>query len=56
MKTEIYKHIEVLTNRYPALGSVKKEIAEAIPFEVLAGLKFMVFKHVGNIMELVPMI
>ena len=29
MKTEIYKHIEVLTNRYPALGSVKKEIAEA---------------------------
>lgn len=29
MKTEIYKHIEVLTNRYPALGSIKNEIAEA---------------------------
>lgn len=29
MKTEIYKHIEILTNRYPALGSVKNEIAEA---------------------------
>lgn len=29
MKTEIYKHIELLTNRYPVLGSVKNEITEA---------------------------
>ena len=26
MKTEIYKHIEVLVNRYPVLNSVKDEI------------------------------
>lgn len=29
MKTEIYKHIEVLVNRYPVLNSVKDEIVEA---------------------------
>lgn len=29
MKTEIYKHIEVLFNRYPVLNSVKDEIVEA---------------------------
>ena len=29
MKTEIYKHIELLINRYPVLGSVKNEIIEA---------------------------
>lgn len=29
MKTEIYKHIEVLVNRYPVLNSVKEEIVEA---------------------------
>lgn len=29
MKTEIYKHIEVLVNRYPVLKSVKDEIVEA---------------------------
>lgn len=29
MKTEIYKHIEVLVNRYPVLNSVKGEIVEA---------------------------
>lgn len=30
MKTEIYKHIEVLVNRYPVLNSVKDEIVEHI--------------------------
>lgn len=29
MKIEIYKHIEVLVNRYPVLNSVKDEIVEA---------------------------
>ena len=29
MKTEIYKHIEALVNRYPVLNSVKDEIVEA---------------------------
>lgn len=29
MKTDIYKHIEVLVNRYPVLNSVKDEIVEA---------------------------
>lgn len=29
MKTEIYKHIEVLVNRYPVLNSIKDEIVEA---------------------------
>ena len=29
MKTKIYKHIEVLVNRYPVLNSVKDEIVEA---------------------------
>ena len=29
MKTEIYKHIEVLVDRYPVLNSVKDEIVEA---------------------------
>lgn len=29
MKTEIYKYIEVLVNRYPVLNSVKDEIVEA---------------------------
>ena len=29
MKTVIYKHIEVLVNRYPVLNSVKDEIVEA---------------------------
>lgn len=29
MKTEIYKHIEGLVNRYPVLNSVKDEIVEA---------------------------
>lgn len=29
MKTEIYKHIEVIVNRYPVLNSVKDEIVEA---------------------------
>lgn len=29
MKTRIYKHIEVLVNRYPVLNSVKDEIVEA---------------------------
>lgn len=35
MKTEIYKHIELLTNRYPVLGSVKNEITEAYSIALL---------------------
>lgn len=32
MKAEIYKHIEMLVNRYPLLNSIKDEIVKAYFF------------------------